>query len=126
MGTVKAKTDILRIESEINNLWRELNTSNIPNAIRVELEGKLTACEKQFKAVLGGQGSFAELETSAHAIDKALAEAAIKQAENEIPKAAHTEAAFQGLENVRKELKDGTLTPNKARHEVKDIMRRHS
>lgn len=130
MGTVKSKevqkTDVVRLESEINNLWRELNTSNIPHPLRMELEGKLSTCEKDFKAVLGGQGSFKELEKTLNTIDQTLALAAIQQAENEIPKAAHTEAAFQGLENVRRDLKEGKLTPSKARHEVKDIMRRHS
>lgn len=130
MGTVKSKevqkSDIVRLESEITNLWRELNTANIPHAVRMELEGKLSSCEKSFKAVLGGQGSFKELEKTLQSVDQTLAAAAIQQAENEIPKAAHTEGAFQGLENVRRELKEGKISPSKARHEVKDIMRHHS
>lgn len=130
MGTVKAKefqqSDILRLEAEINNLWGELNTSNIPHGKRMELEKTLSGCEEEFKAVLGGQASFKELENHLYDVDVKLAQMAIQQAENEIPKAEHTSSAFQALENVRKELGSGNLTPVRARHEVKEITRHHS
>ncbi len=129
MGTVKAKeiqqSDILRLEAEMNNLWGELNTSNIPHSLRMELEEKLSGCEEQFKAVLGGQASFKELEKKLNTSDMTLAMAAIQQAENEIPKTEHTSSCFQALENIRHELSEGHLTPSRARHEVKDIMRHH-
>lgn len=130
MGSVRAKeipqADILRLEAEINNLWGELNTSNIPHSTRMELEEKLSGCEEHFKSVLGGRASYKELETNLHECDMTLAAAAIQQAENEIPKSEHTASAFQALENIRKELKDKKLTPVRARHEVKEIMRHHS
>ncbi len=129
MGTVRDReiqqSDILRLEAEINNLWGELNTSNIPHATRMELEGTLSGCEEEFKAVLGGQASFEELERNLSNVDMTLALAAIQQAENEIPKAERTASVFQALENIRRELMDGHLTPIRARHEVKDIMRHH-
>lgn len=130
MGTVKAteiqQSDILRLEAEINNLWGELNTCNIPHQTRKELEGTLSGCEEEFKAVLGGQASFKELERNLHNVDMTLAMSTIQQAENEIPKADRTASCFQALENIRRELKDGHLTPVRARHEVKDIMRHHN
>ncbi len=130
MGTVKAteiqQSDILRLEAEINNLWGELNTSNVPHAKRKEFEQKLSGCEEEFKAVLGGQTSIKKLEGTLHSVDTMMAESAIQQAENEIPKAEHTASAFQALENVRKDLAAGNITPIQARHEVKSIMRHHS
>src|SRR5262245_4633836 len=125
MVTVKAtkiqQSDILRLEAEMNNLWGELNTANIPHATRMEIEQKLTSCEENFKAVLGGQAHIRDLETDLHACDEALALAAITQAKNEIPKAEHTSSCFLALENIRHELTEGHLTPIRARHEVKDI-----
>ncbi|MCH9690310.1 MAG: hypothetical protein K0U10_06635 [Gammaproteobacteria bacterium] len=127
MGMVKAtvmqQSDILRLEAEINNLWGELNTSNIPHATRMEIEGTLSGCEEEFKAVLGGQASYKALEENLHNVDMMLALSSVQQAENEVPKAEHTASVFQALENIRKELNGGTLTPVRARHEVKEIMR---
>ncbi|MFZ0565367.1 MAG: hypothetical protein WAM28_04205 [Chlamydiales bacterium] len=130
MVLVKAKEmqkpEILSCEAMINNLWGELNTANIPHSIRMELELKLSNCEQRFNDVLAGQASLAELNEKLEEVDKKLAISAIKQAENEISKAEHTKSAFQGLENVHRELEEGKITPAKARHEVKDIMRHHS
>lgn len=130
MGTVKAKeiqqSDILRLEAEMNNLWGELNTSNIPHGLRMELEEKLSSCEEHFKAVLGGQASLKGLEENLHTCDMTLAVAAVQQAENEIPKTERTSSCFLALENIRRELSEGHLKPSKARHEVKNIMRHHS
>lgn len=130
MGTVKSteiqQSDILRLEAEINNLWGELNTSNVPHQTRMELEGTLSGCEEEFKAVLGGQASVTKLEKDLDNVDMALALSTIQQAENEIPKADRTASAYQALENIRRELKEGNLTPVRARHEVKDIMRHHN
>lgn len=127
---IKAKeiqqTDILRLEAEINNLWGELNTATIPHSTRMELEQKLNDCEEQFKLVLGGQASIVQLEKTLHECDVELAIAAITQAENEIPKTEHTSSSFRALENIRFELNEGLLTPVRARHDVKDIVRRHT
>ncbi len=129
MGTAKGnviqQSDIIHLEHEMNNLWGELNTSNIPHSVRKELEEKLSGCEDQFKSVLEGQASFQDLEKKLKICDHTLAMAAIQQAENELPKASHTAGCFQSLENIRKELNAGTISPIKARHEVKDIMRHH-
>ncbi len=130
MGIVRAQeiqqSDILRLEAEINNLWGELNTSTIPHAKRIELESSLSGCEEEFKAVLGGQASIKVLEKNLQNVDMTLATSAIQQAENEIPKAEHSASAFQALENIRKELTAGHLTPVRARHQVKEIVRHHS
>lgn len=130
MGVVKAKeiqqSDILRLEAEMNNLWGELNTCNIPHSTRMDMESKLSGCEEQFKAVLGGGASFRDLETNLGTCDQALAFAAIQQAENELPKSEHTSSCFLALENIRHELTEGHITPVKARHEVKGIMRHHT
>lgn len=129
MGAVKAneiqQSDILRIEAEMNNLWGELNTSNIPHATRMEMEERLNHCEESFKSVLGGQASVKELETNLNNCDKALALATINQAENELPKSERTASCFLALEKIRRDLSEGHLTPVRARHEVKDIMRHH-
>ena len=127
---VKAKeiqqADILRLEAEMNNLWGELNTCNIPHSMRMDMEGKLAGCEEQFKVVLGGGASYRDLETNLETCNQALAFATIQQAENELPKTEHTMSRFQALENIRHELMSGHITPVKARHEVKGIMRHHS
>jgi len=119
------QSDILRLEAEINNLWGELNTANIPNAVRMDLEQELTVCEEQFRTVLGGQSPIQDLETHLNECDKTLAFAAVQQAQNEIPKADHESSSYLALENIKNELKAGHLTPVKARHEVKAVMRRH-
>ncbi len=127
---VKAKeiqhSDILHLEAEMNNLWGELNTCNIPHSTRMDMEGKLAGCEEQFKAVLSGGTSYRDLETNLETCNQALAFATIQQAENELPKTEHTMSCFQALENIRHELSAGHITPVKARHEVKVIMRHHS
>ena len=120
------KSDILHCEATINNLWKELNTANIPYSMRMEVEQMLSRCEEQFHDALGGQASFSQVTENLTHVDKTLAISSIQQAENEISKAAHNGAAFQGLENVSKELNEGNLTPGKARHEVKEIMRHHT
>lgn len=120
------KSEILGCEAMINNLWGELNTANVPHSVRMELELKLSNCEERFNDVLGGQASFTELDNKLAEVDRALAISSIKQAENEIPKAEHTKSAFQALENVYRQLEEGQLTPGRARHEVKEIMRHHS
>ncbi len=127
MGTMKIQAvhhaEVLRLESEINNLWGELNTANVPHTVRMDLEGVLSGCEEEFKAVLGGQSDAASLEKHLHGVDLALAESMIQQAQNEISKSEHAGSAFQALENIRRELESGKLTPIRARHEVKGIMR---
>lgn len=120
------QADIVRLESEMNNLWRELNTCNISHSTRMDMEGKLAGCEEQFKVVLRGESSFRELETNLETCNHALAFATIQQAENELPKTEHTLSSFQALENIRHELTAGHITPVRARHEVKGIMRHHS
>lgn len=115
--------EILRIESEMNNLWGELNTSTIPPSVRKEIEQKLESCEENFKKVLGGQASINDLTVNLHQCDLMLALAAITQAENEIPKAEHTSSAYLALQTIKRELNEGHLKPIKARHEVKEIMR---
>ena len=120
------RSEILRCEAVINNLWGELNTANIPHSVRMEMELKLSNCEERFNDVLGGQASLKELDTRLSEVDNALAISSIKQAENEISKTEHTGSAFQALENVSRQLSEGRLTPARARHEVKEIMRHHS
>ncbi len=117
--------DIVRLESEINNLWGELNTVNIPQAVRLELEKQLQGCEENFKAVLAGQAPIRDLETNLINCDKALAFAVIQQAENEIPKIEKTSSVYLALQNIRHELNEGKIKPVRARHEVKDIVRHH-
>ncbi len=130
MGIVKAKeiqrSDILRLEAEMNNLWGELNTCNIPHPTRMEMEKQLSNCEEQFKSVLSGQASIKDLETHLHQCDETLAFATIQQAENELPKIEKSSSSFLALEGLRRELKEGHLTPVRARHEVKSIMRHHT
>ena len=127
---VKAKEiqqdDILRLEAEMNNLWGELNTCNIPHSMRIDMEGKLAGCEEQFKVVLGGGASLRDLETNLETCNQALAFATIQQAENELPKTERALCCFQALENIRHELNSGHITPGRARHEVKGITRHHS
>lgn len=127
MGSTKAReiqnSDILRMEAEINNLWGELNTSNIPHSKRIELESTLSSCEKEFKRVLSGEASVDKLEADLKTCDFELAEVVIHQAQNEISKAAHESRSFLALEAIGQKLKDGEITPVKARHEVKDVMR---
>ena len=129
MGALKApiiqQSEVFKLEAEMNNLWGELNTCNIPNATRMDIEERLTRCEEKFKAVLGGETPLKDLETDLNQCDKTLALATIQQAENEIPKGEHTASSFLALENIRRELSEGHLTPVKARHEVKSVMRRH-
>jgi len=129
MGAFKPGTlhhaDILHLEGEINNLWGELNTSNIPHSLRMELEDKLAGLEEQFKAVMSGHASQNELEEQLQVVDYTLAVGALKQAEAEIPKADHRARAFQALENVKRELENKKITPLAARHEIKEIMRNH-
>jgi hypothetical protein len=129
MGSIKAKTiqqsDILRLEAEMNNLWGELNTCNIPHATRMDMEGALTHCEEGLKAVLSGEMHVQKLQEELKTCDQKLALSAIQQAENEVPKSEHTASCFLALENIRKELTGGRLTPVKARHEVKNVMRHH-
>lgn len=118
------KAEVTHLEREINNLWSELNTVNIPHAVRVSLEHQMQEIEDEFKHVLSGKSSASKLQKKVDKVDRELAHAAIKQAENEISKAEHDSAQFQGLENVLHQFNEKGITPNKARHEVKKIMRR--
>lgn len=117
---------VTRLEGEINNLWGELNTVNIPHNTRILMEKQMQEVEVEFKAVLQGKGSAAKLEKKLAKLDFDLAHAAVLQAENEISKTQHEKAPFQGLENVKHGLKDKSLTPLEARHEVKKITRKYS
>lgn len=117
------QADILRIESEINNLWGDLNTSNISRDKFIKLERELSGCEEKFKSALSGRDSIKDLESMLHNIDLALAQEVITHAENEIPKSERKLSDFQALENIKKELANGNLTPVRARHEVKEITR---
>jgi ribosome-associated translation inhibitor RaiA len=129
MGFVKSniisQAAILRLESEMNNLWGELNTCNLSNAARIEMERKLSSCEEHFKAMLGGQVPVTELENELHKCDLFLVQAVLQQAENEIPKVEKNSSAFLALENIRQKLNEGNLSPVRARHEVKEIIRHH-
>ncbi|MFN0065405.1 MAG: hypothetical protein ACKVOH_04130 [Chlamydiales bacterium] len=125
MPKVKCKKeDITRCESEINNLWGELNTSIIAHPSRVEFEKRLGEIELEFKGVLNGQAPIAKLEQKLHKLDVELARAALKQAEAEISKSDLTSAVYQALENIRKSLDDNSITPITARHEIKNIIRK--
>lgn len=129
MGAFKPEAiqhaDVLHLESEINNLWGELNTANISHTVRMELEDKLGGLEEHFKAVMSGHASHKELEEQMRIVDYTLAVGVIKQAEQEIPKIDRRARTFQALENVKKELESKKITPLAARHEVKEIMRHH-
>lgn len=118
--------DLLHLESEMNNLWGELNTANISHNLRMELEDKLAGLEEHFKAVMSGHASQKEFKEQIKILDYTLAIGAIKQAEQEIPKIDHRGRSFQAIENVKKELESKAITPLAARHEIKDIMRNHS
>ena len=124
MGKNK-KEEITHLEAEINNLWGELNTVNIPHTVRIALEHQMQEVEDEFKHILSGKGSASKLQKKLDKIDRELAHAAIKQAENEISKREHESAQFQGLENVLHQFNEKGISPNKARHEVKKIMRKH-
>ena len=124
MPKVKKET-VTRLEREINNLWSELNTVNIPHNVRIMLEHQMQEVEDEFKHVLAGKTSSSKLQKKLEKIDRELADAAIKQAENEISKAEHESAQFQGLENICRSLKEKGISPNQARHEVKRIIRKH-
>lgn len=127
MGSIKSKkpSDVLHCEARINNVREELHTSNVPHHLRLELESKLAGCEEQFKSVLDGKKSPQDLDSELTKIEKELALDAINQAENEISRKDHTGSAFLALEDLKKELDAGTMTPSKILHEVKDIMRHH-
>jgi hypothetical protein len=124
---VKAKeirhSEILHLEAEMNSLWSELNTSNIPHVIRLELEQQLKSCEEKFKAVLGGEVPLADLKKSLADCDRELAIASVTQAKGEIPKSEHTSGPFLALENVHRDLEEGRLSPAQARHELKNVVR---
>lgn len=120
---IMEQKDVLRCEAEINNLWGELNTANIPHATRIDLEKKLSGCEEQFKAVLSGNSPFKELDKKLTEIDHTLAISVIEQAKHELPKGEHLGSTFQALENILHEVNEKKITPVKARHEVKAIMR---
>jgi len=119
------KEAITHLESQINHLWGELNTANIPHNVRLLLEHEMQEVEDEFKHVVTGKNSSSKLQKKLEKIDVQLATAAITQAENEISKTEHDSAQFQGLENVQRTLKEKEITPNQARHEVKKITRRH-
>lgn len=123
MGKSKQQ-EITHLEGEINNLWRELSTANVPHNVRIALEHQMQEVEDEFKHVVAGKHSASKLQKRLSKIDRELANAAIKQAENEISKAQHEGAQFQGLENVQRSLNEKGITPNQARHEVKKITRR--
>lgn len=129
MGIIKSKehqkSELIHIESELSNLWGELNTANIPHAIRMDLEAALAGGEEELKAVLAGRASIDKLKNSLDEIDKKLAMASIQQAETEIPKAEHTRSAFLALQNIRDQFMQGKIKASRARHEVKEIMRPH-
>ncbi len=125
VATKAQKSELVRLEAEINNMWGELNTSNMSNQNRQQIKEQIEAVEQQFNAVVAGQSSSSQLKESLQQINQALAFAAIEQAENEVPRAEHLASIFQGLENVRHELISGNITPNQARHEVKQITRPH-
>jgi hypothetical protein len=76
--------------------------------------------------VIRGESSFQTLETSLRQCDLKLAQGAVKQAENELPKGDPGTSSHLALENVRKQLEAGEITPIRARHEVKQVMRHHS
>jgi hypothetical protein len=113
--------DIVHLEKEINNLWGELNTSNISHSLRMELENKMAGLEEQFKAVMSGHASSEGLEEQLRVLDYTLAIGAVKQAEQEVSKIEHK--SYHALENVRKGLENKEISPLRARHEVKEIMR---
>ena len=56
MAKVKQET-ITRLEREINNLWGELNTVNIPHNVRITLEHQMQEIEDEFKQVVDGKNS---------------------------------------------------------------------
>ncbi|MCH9610383.1 MAG: hypothetical protein S4CHLAM81_04560 [Chlamydiales bacterium] len=117
------KAEITHIEREINNLWGELNTVNIPHTVRIALEHQMQEVEDEFKSVAAGHLSAKKLQKRLDKIDLDLASAAIKQAESEISKIERQSAQYQGLENVQRSLDERGITPNQARHEVKRIRR---
>lgn len=119
------KESIVRLENEINNFWAELNTANIPHNVRMAMEKQMQEIEEEFKQILNGQKGNNKLEKKLNKLDLELANAAICQAENEISKAAHGSASYQGLEHVKQNLKEKAITPSEARHSVKTIVRNH-
>lgn len=117
------KEGVQKFELAIHNLVGELESSNVSNEHRQELKRKISACKEQFKGLLAGKGSAEKLEKALHETDLLLAQACILQAQHEIPKQDFEKANYQALENVTHELKAGHISPIKARHEVKTIMR---
>lgn len=116
------------LEAGLQQLQGELNTSNIPYGRRTELGAALKECLTAFRQAASEKSdqSLSQLTKQAEFIDSALALEAVKQAETEIPRAEHTRAAFLALEKVRSDLQNHLLSPTRARHEVKEIMRKHS
>lgn len=118
------QADLIAIEKQLNHLWGELNTVNLSNKNRTHMENRLAAVEIDFKKVMQKGNYDQDFVSELDSIDLALATAAIAQAEQEISKSAHTQSNFQALENVKKELASNKITPSKARHELKEIVRR--
>ncbi|MBI3900594.1 MAG: hypothetical protein HY324_00420 [Chlamydiia bacterium] len=107
----------------MNNLWGELNTSNIPQVIRQNMEKTLSECEEKFKLVVQGQIPLEELHQSLMQCDHDLAMAVITQAKAELSKSEHQSAPFKALEELSQELSAGQVQPTRARHQVKQIVR---
>lgn len=118
-------TDLHTLEKKLNHLWGELNTVNLSNKSRTMLENRLAAVEIDFKKIMQRGEVATTFSEELDSLDLDLALAALEQAEQEISKSAHTQSTFQALENIKRELKEKRLTPSKARHELKEIVRRH-
>ncbi len=111
------------IEQEIHNLNEELRTINVAHAKRKEFTDKLETCAKQVQTCGGDGDSLKKAHKELHNLDRLIAFEALHQAESEISKSGKTSAEFLALENIRKDLERGALTPSKARREIKEIER---
>lgn len=116
---------IKQFAEEFLHITKELESCNIPHNERMEFEKQIASLQAEFEKIQsGGSGSdLKAIEKQLTEYDRAIAKAAIKQAEQEVSKLDQTHAHYQALENIRKEYDAGSLTPSQARHQIKEINR---
>lgn len=117
------ETDLIAIEKKLNHLWGELNTINLSNKNRMNIENQLATIEIDFKKMMDKNTIDQNFTNELDQIDLLLAYAALTQAEQEISKSASRQNTFHTLENVKKELDMHKISPSKARHAIKEIVR---
>lgn len=131
MGSLKSSEITLKQQQELEHIFQrieaELNASTISHQKRMDFEKHLGSLKKKFEDIKNGKTgtSIQDFEVELEKLDGALAQETIRQAEAELSKGEQGASALQALENVKHELSSKKIQPNRARHEVKEIMRKH-